>query len=402
MAIKMKIKEMKLSDIEARMAEIRTEMDEEGADIKALSEEVREMTERKHQLEEELKQKEALRKAVAGGAGTVIRDFAKENKEEKRGTVYNADSKEYRIAWLKNLAVRNNVKMFGDLTNEERTAFTMTTDNSGSVVPTPIINRIAELVESMSPIYDDAKKTQMTQGFGVPRHKITKQGDAKGVKEGTANEDAQEEFDLLTFSGVEIKKHLVMSRKMKFKSIEAFENWLVQSLSERVAVAKESVCIKRLNNEAPDGGSIVSNSGIDSGNIVSGKKYTDTDIRGIMAKLKGIGARAVYANSATIWNHLAGIEDGNHNKLFVQNSMVDPIVQGRIYGAEVKLDDNLPDNEVYFGVKGALKANDYDDMEIFHAIEPKTANDITTAYSLFDAALENPMSFVKATFSVGA
>ena len=118
----------------------------------------------------------------------------------------------------------------------------------------------------------------------------------------------------------------------------------------------------------------------------------------MFALLKGNGERVVYANNKTIWNNLAGIEDGNHVKLFVPNSMVDPIVAGRIYGASVKVDNEIADNVVYLGVKGAVMANDYDDLTIFNAIEPKTANEIKTAYSLFDAGLKNPESFVKATF----
>ena len=74
----------------------------------------------------------------------------------------------------------------------------------------------------------------------------------------------------------------------------------------------------------------------------------------------------------------------------------------KTYGAIIKEDNNLADNVTYFGVRGKLLVNDFDDLEIFSAIEPKTANDIKTAYALSDAGLENPESFVKATFTVGA
>ena len=88
-------------------------------------------------------------------------------------------------------------------------------------------------------------------------------------------------------------------------------------------------------------------------------------------------------------------------KLFVPNSMDDPIVTGRIYGATVKLDNNLADNVAYFGVRGKLLANNFDDMRVLTSVEPKTLNQITTAGSIFDAGLENPKSYVKATFKAG-
>ena len=239
----------------------------------------------------------------------------------------------------------------------------------------------------------------MTSGFGVPRRKSIKAGDAKGVAEGTANDDEENEFDLLSLEGIEIKKHAVLSRKMKFKSIDAFEAWLVNELAERIAVAKNRVIRNRLDGVAPDGGSAIAGAGIATANILTGQKYTDAAIRGMFALLKGKGERVIYANNKTIWNNLAGIEDGNKNKLFVPNSMVDPITAGRIYGASVKVDNEIADNVIYLGTKGQVIANDYDELEIFSAIEPKTANEVKTAYSLFDAGLKNPESFVKATFA---
>ena len=74
-------------------------------------------------------------------------------------------------------------------------------------------------------------------------------------------------------------------------------------------------------------------------------------------------------------------------------------MQGRMYGAEVKVDSNLADNVAFFGVKGKIKANNFDALFIHSAIEPKTMNTIITAYALFDAALEEPEAFVRVTFT---
>lgn len=395
---------MRIEQILQRLAEIRNMMaapDYDHSQSEALLEEVRKLNQERAEIEERAAQTEELRRMVGDDAISRIQN------QERRATgapgAQDADpsSAVYRRAWLKNLAVRDGVRMFGDLTQEERAAFTVTTANTGSVVPTETMNRIVELVESMSPMYDDATKTNMTKGFGVPRHKAILQGDAKSVSEGAANDDEKDDFDLLTLSGVEIKKHIVLSRAMQFRSIDAFENWVVQHLSERVAVARENLILARLDGKAPSGGSIVANAGIGASNVLTSLAYTDASIRSIFARLRGRGVRVVYANSATIWNHLAAIVDDDKKKIFVPNSMEDPIAQGRIYGAIIKEDNNLEDNVVYFGVRGKLLVNDFDGLEIFSTIEPKTVNDIKTAYALSDAGLENPLSFVKATFSVG-
>lgn len=101
-------------------------------------------------------------------------------------------------------------------------------------------------------------------------------------------------------------------------------------------------------------------------------------------------------------NGLAGIKDANGRPLFLDSTVNDdPLVKGRIYGAIVKEDNNLADNVAYFGVPASILANDYDDLTMNHAMDPKSFEDIIAGYSLFDAGLENPKSFVKATFTPG-
>lgn len=393
----MNLKEMEVSQLEERKIAIAGELDAEGADLDALETEARAINAELEARKAEAAKKAEVRQLINDGAGEVIEKY--EQKEERKMSENNTEAL-YRIAFLKNLAVRDGQHLFGDLTAEERAAFTHTTANSGNVVPAVMMNRIIELVESMSPMYEDATPSNMTQGFGVPRHTATAQGDATGVTEGTANDDEQNTFDLLGLDGIEIKKHVVITRKMKFKSIDAFESWVINELAQRIAVAKEKVILARLDGSAPAGGSAISGSGIAAANILTNQTYSDAAIRSMFALLKGQGGRVIYANSGTIWNHLVGLEGTDNKKLFVPNGMDDPIVAGRIYGATVKVDENLSDNVVYLGVKGKVLANDYDDLFIFSATEPKSANEIITGYSLFDAGLENPKSFVKATFTV--
>jgi len=53
---------------------------------------------------------------------------------------------------------------------------------------------------------------------------------------------------------------------------------------------------------------------------------------------------------------------------------------------------------MYAGIPGKLLANDFETLFINRAMDPKTFEDIIAGYSLFDAGLENPKSFVKVTF----
>ena len=386
----MEFKDMTVEELEARRAQIGVDAEAEGADLDALTEELRGIKAELEARKAAADKKAEIRNAVANGAGEVIGKVTEE-KREMEEIKYNAQSPEYRTAWLKNIAQRDGQMIFGDLTETEQRAFTFTTANTGAVVPTETMNRIIELVESMAPMYDDATKTGMTKGFGVPRHKTIAAGDAAATDEGVANADEEDTFDLLPLDGVEIKKHVEITRKMQWQSIDAFEAWLTDHIAKRIAVAKETQIRARLDAVA---------TGIAAANVLTAQTYTEGTIRAILAKIKQSGTKVWYANTNTIWNGLAGIQDGNDRPLFVPSTTdSDPTVQGRIYGGSVKVDENLADNVVYVGVPASILANDFEALFMNNAIDPKTFKTIIAGYSLFDAGLENPLAFVKATFT---
>jgi HK97 family phage major capsid protein len=384
-----------IDEIEAREAEIKqliTDSTNEE-EVRALSAEIDDLQAEREELRKAA-EAAAEEKRKAAESGETIRKEITMNEER----TFTAASEEYRSAWLKNLAVVEGRRMFGDLTEVEERAYTHLTSNSSAVVPTAIMNRIVELVPSFAPMYADASKSAMTQGFGVPRHTAIAAGDAAPTDEGAAPTDEQDSFDLLSISGVEIKKVVKYSRKMKWQSIAAFEDWVVTHIAKRIAVAKELQIIARLGSTS---------TGIASGNVITGTSgspvnYTDVQIRDILAKIKENGPIVWYANQKTIYTQLTAIKDLNGRPLFLDNTVSDdPLVKGRIYGGLVKQDENLSDNVVYVGVPSSILANDFEDLFIFSAIEPGTVQTIVTGYSLFDAGLENPLAFVKVTFYPG-
>lgn len=388
----MEFKNMTVEELEARRVQIGEEVEKDGADLDALEAEIKGIKAELEARKEAAAKKAEIRNAVASGDGKVVAEIPAEEKRTMEEIKYNAQSPEYRTAWLKNIAQRDGQKIFGEMNEVEQRAFTFTTANSGAVVPTETMNRIIELVESMAPMYDDATKTGMAKGFGVPRHKSIAAGDAAATNEGVANADEEDTFDLLALDGVEIKKHVEITRKMQWQSIDAFEAWLTDHIAKRIAVAKETQIRARLDAVA---------TGIAAANVLTAQTYTEGTIRAILAKIKQSGTKVWYANTNTIWNGLAGIQDGNDRPLFVPSTTdSDPTVQGRIYGGSVKVDENLADNVVYVGVPASILANDFEALFMNNAIDPKTFKTIIAGYSLFDAGLENPLAFVKATFTV--
>ena len=386
--------------LEARANQILQDMEKDGANLEELRKEAKAISEEREARKSQAARTE-IRSRIAGGAGRVVSRPQQPAGCEERS--YGADSPEYRSAWLKNLAVTNDgIRLLGDLNEEERAAFTHTTANSGSVVPQVLLNRIIDLMDSRAPIYQDADKSYMTQGFGIARRTGITKGDAKGVSEGTANtDDEQNDFDVFPLDGVEIKKHVVLSRKMKFKSVDAFEDWLVKELGDRIAVAKERLCIARATGAAPEGGSAVAAAGIAAANKNTAVARTDAGIRAAFALVKG-PVKTIYANASTIWDILAGIEDGGGHRLFIPSGMDDPTVAGRVYGAKVKEDPQLADDEFFIFAQDQMTVNEYDELYIFSTVEAKTANEVRTAYALTDAGVKDPKGGFYGKFAAAA
>lgn len=381
----MEFENMTMEQIESRVAEIQSKIDNATAEeISAFTEEMQKLNERKAQLKDIAEKRSQLKANVQAFGVQVKTPFTCATSSEER---LDASSKEYRNAWVKRIARdADNRPIFGEMTDTEKRAFTFTTENTGDVVPTEIINRIVDLTDNDSPLYDDAMKSNFKNGFIIPRLTEITAGDAKVVNEGEANDDEQDEFDSLEITSVEIKKHIVLTRKMEFQSIDAFLDWLVNHLASRIRVAKENYILTQLGKTS---------TGIATANTLQASALTDAEIRKAMSMLRGSGERVLYANQGFIWNTLAGLEDSSGNKLFIPSPRVDPVVEGSVYGTIVKRDSNIPDNTMYIGYPKKLDFNEFISFDITPQIESKTLNRIFVGYSLCGAGLEDPLAFVK-------
>ena len=163
----------------------------------------------------------------------------------------------------------------------------------------------------------------------------------------------------------------------------------MKNLADRIGVGKETQILAQMNDATY---------GIAEANIATGVEATDANIRAKLGLVRGKGDKVIYANAYTIWNILAGINDGAGNKAFIPSPMADPVVKGVVYGYTVKEDQNLSNKVVYAGAPAAILANDFEELFINRATDPKSLAEIVTGYSLFDAGLENPLAFVKVTF----
>ena len=145
----MEIKDMKIEDIEKRMAEIENEKEAPEADIEALTEEVRSMNERKQELIKAAEERQANLDAIVEGS---VETEVKETFEEERKTMTNVEvrkSAEYINAFA------NYIK-----TNDDTECRSLLTENGSGSVPVPeLVDEIVRTAWEKDDITRLVKKT---------------------------------------------------------------------------------------------------------------------------------------------------------------------------------------------------------------------------------------------------
>ncbi|MEG0015750.1 MAG: phage major capsid protein [Gordonibacter sp.] len=301
-------------------------------------------------------------------------------------------------AYFKDIAARAGIQLAGgnELTDVERRAFTILTSNTDAAVPVELQNEIIKLIDGSAVLFSDVRRSMLKHQFELLRHKAITAGDAAKTGEGDAPVDEQNEFDTITLTGDEIKKTVKMSRKMSVQSLDGFEAYIKQEVSDRLSVAGDTFVVSRMSD---------SKLGIATANRISCKTagtLAKADLTGSFGKLKTFGnavpkGAIVYANNDTIWNQIAMIEDATKRSYFVDEKTEDPTVQGRIFGKTVKLEDNLADGVMLIGYPDLFRGNIFDGPDVRPYIENGTQKHCFDGYLLFDGGLAVPQGFVMLT-----
>lgn len=371
------IDEMTIEELRTRAAEIRTAVNEPDADLNALDTEATRISERIAAYEAEQRRREIANR-VAGGEGTVIRTFLNGEPENR-----NADSVEYRNAFLKNLR--------GDeMTREERAAFTHTTQNTGMVMPTTMLNEIWDLVSEENPILNDVTIYRTGTILEVVKHTAIAAGDAKKVDENAANDDEQNTFVKVTLSGKDFSKHVEVSYALQTMSIDAFEQYLVREIGSRLGSAIADDIVAKIGTDMTSGNKIES---------AEAKKTSYAELASVFAKIKRAKNLVVYANRSTIYNYLVSLVDTTGRPIYQPNAQAG--AEGVLIGAMVKVEDAIADNVLLIGDPKQFAFNMVQDIMIEHDRDIKRHVDVHSGYARGEGALLNPDAFAQLTVKQG-
>ena len=222
-----------LQEIIARLAEIDVEVRNatEAAQVDALATEKSELVARKAELEElETRKQGAL--GIKQGAGKVIERRTAVDLDDLR------DSMEYRKAFMRHVVKGAPLPAeFRDLTKE--TAYTT---DAPAVIPTVLVNRIVEKMETIGMILPLVTRTSYKAGIAIPTSTVKPV--ATWVSEG-ASSDRQKKGTgtSIMFGNFKLRCEIAWSMEMDAMALSAFEAAFVRQVSEAMVKAVEGKII---------------------------------------------------------------------------------------------------------------------------------------------------------------
>ena len=367
---------MRLEEIELRLSAIKTEIDSDGADLDALGKEITSLKEERKGIMDKVEKRKALVDGIAGLENpTVIKTFEESKEARKMEKVYNASSKEYRNAFLKNL-------VNAEMNVEERAAFTATTLNTTAVLPTTMLNEIWDLVSKQHVIMGDIKTYRTGTILEVIKHTAIAAGKAKVVLQGVANDDEENTFVKITLSGKDFSKHVVISYAMAAMSIDALESYLISEIAANIGEALADDTIATIKTGTAAANKVAS---------TGAKVVTYLEVAKLFGLLKNVNSRVVYVNNATFYNYIVSIVDTTGRPIF-QATMQDG-AQGVLLGAQVKIEESVADNDIMVGDPQKVVCNMVQDILIEQDKDIKTHTNIYAGYARAESALLNDTSF---------
>lgn len=264
-------------------------------------------------------------------------------------------SEEYRSAWAKHLMgkpMSDSEKESFLLVNE---AYTHTTKNTSIVIPETVSKGIWEMAGEYYPYFADVTKTYVNGLLTMIQEDTS--SDAAWYEEGTKTEDGKETFKEYTLGGCELSRAITVSWKLKEMAIEDFIPYIQRKMAKKMGAAAGYGVTHGAGEKAASGkpepmGTVTALEAEEGTPQVveyaNGTMPKYDDIVNARSKVKsGYGAGlAIYANSHTIWNRIAMIQDQNKRPLFVPD--VTSQGQFRILGIPVKEDDSMKDGEILF------------------------------------------------------
>lgn len=264
------------------------------------------------------------------------------------------DTPEYRSAFFKKLLGRslnedekNAFDVAIEVAEKRADAFNSSSDTA-AVLPTETLNEIVRKAHTMGGLLAECRAFNVPTKISIPVGNAHSK--AAWHTEGATVDTEKATVASVSFDGYEIIKIFSISEKVRKMSVPAFEAYLIDELT---ACVMETIADSLVNGTGSSQGSgletITWTSGTNAVEVAKTGSLSYANVVKAVSLLKrGYSAGAKWAmNNATLYNVFYAMTDTNGRPIFIADTQTDKI--GKLLGFEVIVDDNIGDDDVYFG-----------------------------------------------------
>ncbi|MCQ6530098.1 phage major capsid protein [Bacillus mycoides] len=223
-----------------------------------------------------------------------------------------------------------------------------TTTNSAAVLPITTLNEVIKKARTMGGLIGHCRNFNIPTNISVPIG--TPSNKAQWHTEGTPVESENLTTAAVSFKGFEIIKVFSISAAAKKMTVQAFEAYMIEELTNCVMEAIADALVN--GTGSGQGTGLVKGITWNASNSFAFAKAGSpayTDFTKMLAMLKrgyAAGAKFVMSN-ATLYNRIYSLVDANKRPIFIADPKNESI--GYILGKEVVIDDNLADDTIILG-----------------------------------------------------
>ncbi|GHU54705.1 hypothetical protein FACS1894132_09740 [Clostridia bacterium] len=328
-----------LQEIEARVAEIKQEVENRKSELKSediskFMSEVETLETEKRALIEENEKRQALLDKIANSENVNViskRNFMPTAKTETDGELLG--SFEYRKAF-KDFVTKGN-----KIPAEYRAdAFTSTTD-AAVLIPTTIIKKVYEKLETLGAVYNAVTKTSYKGDATLPISSL-KPSASWGI-EGSGADRQKEIFASINFTGYKLSCPVAMSFETDVMTLDLFENTVVKHITEAMLKAIEIAIISGSGTGQPKG--ILAETVVTGQTVAvpaTGFDY-ETLIKAEGVLPEGYDPTAKWFMSKKTFVSILGLTDDNGQPILRNGVNVNGKFERTIFGREVIVTNNI-------------------------------------------------------------
>lgn len=243
---------------------------------------------------------------------------------------------EYRNAYFKTMQGR-------DLTAEEKRAMTSAAESGGAAIPTKTMNMILGQIKEAPTVLNLITVLNIPELVSLPVENLV--NDATWTAEGADSTPSDDKLGSISLSAHQLIKTIKISAKLKTMSIDAFEEWIVNSLTKKMMAACKKAVFDGTGINQPTGLNAIS---WGTENSVTTTAVSYDDLVDVESKVgEDFTPNAVWVMNRKTKAIVAKLKDDQKRPLF-ERAVEDGFV-GALLGYPVRLDKNVKDGEAFFG-----------------------------------------------------